>query len=58
MDVEYIDRKKIRLLTWTSFIGHFVHVGGEGSMGKGVNGRIVTLANYKFHFLRVHDILV
>ena len=27
-------------------------------MGKRVNGRIVILASYKFHFLRVHDILV
>ena len=46
------------LLTWTSFIGQFLHpLGGQGR-GKGGGWGIVILANYKFHFIRVHDNLV
>ena len=44
-----------KLITWTSFIGQFVHPVGGGDMGK---GGIVILASYKFHFIRVSDNLV
>ena len=57
---EYKDMEgncQFRLLTWTSFIGQFVHpVGGKGRSkdGKGV----VILANHKFYSSRVDDNLV
>ena len=41
----------------TSFICQFVHpVVGDGV--KGVDGRIVILASYKLHFIRVHENLM
>ena len=51
----YYDKGKIfsqfRLKTWKSFIGHFIHL-AEGDGGR---GKIVILALYKFHFVRVRD---
>ena len=48
--------RKFRLLTWT-LLSQFIHlVGGKGV--KGVNGGIVILASYNFHFIRVYDNLM
>ena len=33
-------------------------VGGKGMGVKGMDGRIVIIASYKFHFIRAHDNLV
>ena len=50
------------LLTWTSLICPFLYpVGPEGMWVKWVNegeGGVIFLASYKFHFMRVHNILV
>ena len=45
-------------LTWASLIGQFVHLVGGDWIKRVDGGRIVSLASYKFHFVRVHDILV
>ena len=48
--------RKFRLLTWTSFIGQFVHpVGWEGMDGWGC---IVIIASCEYPFIRVHAIKV
>ena len=50
---------KFWLLTWTSLINQLVHpVQGNGLGYRGWMGRIVKLASYKFHFIRVHDNMV
>ena len=46
------------MLTWSLFIGQFVHpLGGEDGV-KRLNGGIIISASYKFQFNRVHDNLV
>ena len=50
--------RQFRLLTWTSFIGQFVHsVRGRDRLNV-VIGVFVILTSYKFQFIRVHDNLV
>ena len=47
---------QFRLLTWTSFIGQFVHLRGGEGMDMRVG--IVISASCEFHFIRVHENLV
>ena len=57
--MDIMKREKVRLPTWTmtSYICQFVHpVLGDGI--KGLDGGIVFLASYEFHFIRVHDNLM
>ena len=49
--------RQIRLLTWASFIGQFVHAVKEDRVNW-VDWGIVILATYEFHFPVVHDNLV
>ena len=65
MDIEYVDiltRKncgQFRLLIWTSFTVSFVNSAGEEGMGqRGMMGRIVILASYEYHYIRVHENVV
>ena len=50
--------KTFSLLTWNSFIGQFVQSVEGRVRGKGVEGGVVILFSWKFHFIREHENLV
>ena len=59
MDVEYRKCRQFSLLTWTLFIGQFVHSVGGKELGKLDGWReSFFLASYKLNFFREHENLV